>query len=222
MKDIFIIAWNACFSKDISVYWHLVFHQSLALLGFLATSPLTSSCDTRLLSQTFLAIKKMKSGKAVEVLFDFSGQTFWCEICCCKTSQSFRDRMDSWIKWLSLLSTLKIDIVIMAETKTTGKWNRASLFFTCVRVSRQRDCVFIQNYSPLQWKGIIENSNFSPSLSVFRRFTSLFRTVWNLWFIPQAYSCCRNANIGVSNRWLLKVLTWVTFCRRWHMFCLLS
>lgn len=109
-------------------------------------------------SATFLALKKLNNGKA-DVLFDFSGQTFWCEICGCKTSQSFRVGMDSWIKWLSLLSSLKIDIAIMAETKTTDKWNSPSLFLTCVRVSRQGDCLHTKLHFS---ERIFPNSNFFP------------------------------------------------------------
>lgn len=163
-RDIFPIEWNiAYFSKvtpghGISINWHLVSYQWLALKGFVATSSLTSSCDTRLYSQTFPALKTMKNGKA-EVLFDFSGLTFWCEICCCKTSQSFRVRMDSWIKWLSLLSALKIDIAIMAETTTTDKLNRASLFFhLCKGVQARKLCLHTKSLT----SSLKENYSFSP------------------------------------------------------------
>lgn len=57
-KDIFLVKQNcAYFSKDISISLHLVYCQSLALQGFLAISSLNWSCDTRLFSQTTLALK---------------------------------------------------------------------------------------------------------------------------------------------------------------------
>lgn len=150
-KDTFLVKQNcACFLKDILISLHLVDCQSLALQGFLAISSLNWSCDTRLLSQTTLALKS-KRRKAVVMLFDFPGQTFSCEICCCKTSLSFRVRMGSWIKWLSLLSTLKIGITIMTETKSTDKRNTASRAgLMCVSVSRQGDCIFTQSYPHVQ------------------------------------------------------------------------
>lgn len=52
----------------------------------------------------------------------------------------------------------------MAETKTTDKWNRASLFFTCVRVSRQEDCVFIQNYSLLSERELFQIQTSPPKV----------------------------------------------------------
>lgn len=62
-KDIFLRN-TAYFSKGISINWHPVSYQSLALQGFLVTSSLTRAYDTRLLGQTFLALKKpLRMGK---------------------------------------------------------------------------------------------------------------------------------------------------------------